>query len=74
MAVTYSGTNNYGPYGPNVAGGTSGVPATSGQPTAPAAPEGTPLNTDDTNTGRTEMAIQLWMVTEQNYPGTPPTT
>ena len=72
MSVTYAITNNYGPGLPSVTGGTSGIPWASGEPSAPATPEGTPANTDVTNTGRTEMACQYYMVTDQNYPGTPP--
>jgi hypothetical protein len=58
MSFTYSGTNNYGPYNPNVAGATSGISVVSVQPSAPATPEGTPANTDVTNTGRSSMATQ----------------
>jgi hypothetical protein len=54
MAVTYSGSNNMGPYNPSV----NPVPSAS-QPSTPATPEGTPLNTDNPNTGRTKLAVEV---------------
>ena len=63
MSVTYAGSNNYGPFGPNVAGGSSGIAVVSAEPdpttttvarTEPQAPSGTV----NTNTGRASMATQ----------------
>ena len=67
MSVTYAATNNYGPCFPNVSSS-----LVTGQPTTPAAPEGSPLNTDNTNTNRSQLAVQTYMVTDQKYTGTPP--
>ena len=64
MAVTYQGSDQWGPNFPAVAGGSSGIPLTSAEPTQPATPEGTPLNTDDPVTGRSQMAIQKWFHTQ----------
>jgi hypothetical protein len=60
MPVVYGSANNYGPCFPSVTGGTSGILNTSAEPTQPAIPEGSPLNTDDPNTGRSQMAVQTW--------------
>ena len=66
MPVTYAITNNYGPGLPSV------DYTVNADPTQPATPEGTPANTDVTNTARTQMAVQVYNVTDQHYFGTPP--
>jgi hypothetical protein len=63
MSVSYGSANNFGPCFPAVTGGTSGIPNTSAEPTAPAPQEGTPLNTDNPVTSRSEMATQAYFQT-----------
>lgn len=74
MSVTYAGTNNYGPFGPNVAGGTSGIALTAAEPDPTALtvartdPETLTGNTVSQNPGRSVMATQT-ALTPQTFDG-----